>query len=112
MPTKDELKVATNRLAIAFPKMTSEFFVLLTEFVIKHDFTAKRLSDAVNHVISNFQYKEPNISDIIKFDKRVKLHTYNEVYIATGQVPHPDFEKREIEGKMYYIRKTDLLNNE
>ena len=91
-PTKEDLITASNRLSIAFPKMPKEFFVLLTEFVIKHKFTAKRLSDSVNHVIANFQYKELNISDIIKFDRRVKLYSWEDVYKIKGQIPHPDFE--------------------
>ena len=110
VPTKDDFLTASNRLSIAFPKMTKEFFILLTEFVIKEGFTAKRLSDAVNHVIANFQYKELNISDIIKFDRRIKLYTYYEVYNLMGQFPHPDFEKMEVNGNNYFVRKVDLLN--
>lgn len=110
-PDKDDFTSASNRLSIAFPKMTKEFFVLLTEFVIKHEFTAKRLSEAVNHVISNFQYKELNISDIIKFDKRVKLYTGSQFVNAQSKGIHPsEFEKREIEGKIYWVLKADLLN--
>jgi len=110
-PTKDDFKAASNRLSISFPKMTKEFFVLLTEFVIKNKFTAKRLSDAVNHVIANFQYKELNISDIIKFDRRIKLYKSYEVYNIMGKFPHSDFEKIEVDGINYYVRKVDLLNN-
>jgi len=110
-PTKDDFIAASNRLSIAFPKMTKEFFILLTEFIIKNEFTSKRLSDAVNHVIANFQYKELNISDIIKFDRRVKLYTGKEFVNAQMSGISPDeFEKREIDGKIYFVRKIDLLN--
>ena len=110
-PTKDDFKIASNRLSIAFPKMTKEFFLLLTEFSMKENFTAKRLEDAVNHVIANFQYKELNISDIIKFDRRVKLLTYGEVCnLWTSGVPHTDFEIRDIDGVKYWVKKVDLLN--
>ena len=110
-PGKDDLITASNRLSIAFPKMTKEFFVLLTEFVVKNEFTAKRLSDAVNHVIANFQYKELNISDVIKFDQRVKLYTGQEFMRAQMNGIHPsEFEKRIINDVIYWVKKVDLLN--
>lgn len=116
-PTSESLKIASNRLAIAFPKMTKEFFLLLTEFVLKENFTAKRLEDAVNHVIANFQYKELNISDIIKFDKKAKLYTGEEYKTAqmkkfkeTGVSGTNEFEKRIINETIYWVKKSDLLN--
>lgn len=110
-PTGADFKTAANRLSIAFPKMTKEFFLLLTEFVAREGFTAQRLEDAVNHVITNFQYKELNISDIVKFDRRARLYTYSEasnMWAARKATP-ADFEKRTINGKVYRIKKTDLL---
>lgn len=111
VPTPDDYKIATQRLSIAFPKMTKEFFLLLTEFVARENFTARRLTDAVNHVIMNFQYKELNISDVIKFDRRAKLYTYNEAckLITRGEADWSDFEMREINGKVFRVKKTDLL---
>ena len=102
---------AITRLTIALPRMSPEFFVLLSEFIIKHNFTAKRLEDAVNHVISNFQYKELNISDIVRFDRRLKIYTITEVndLIADKKATYNDFEATFIEEKKYYIRKTDKL---
>ena len=83
--------------------------MLLTEFVIKEGFTAKRLEDAVNHVITNFQFKELNISDIVRFDRRVKLHTYNEVCnsLERGYI-FGDYENKDVNGKIYWVLKTDL----
>ena len=111
-PTKDDFEIASNRLSIAFPKMNKEFFVLLTEFVLKEKFTAKRLSDAVNHVIANFQYKELNISDIIRFDRRVKLYTGSEYVDMQGKgAKSTEFKKRVINGTMYFVKKSDILNS-
>ncbi|MCL1942003.1 MAG: hypothetical protein FWF54_00395 [Candidatus Azobacteroides sp.] len=110
-PTVEDFMAASNRLSIAFPKMTKEFFVLLTEFAVKHEFTAERLSDAVNHVIADFRYRELNISDIIRYDRRVKLYTAGEFMKAQMSGTHPsEFEKREIDGKIYRVLKADLLN--
>jgi len=90
--------------------MKKEFFVLLSEFVLKENFTAKRLEDAVNHVIANFQYKELNVSDIIKFDKKVKLYTYNEVCLLVTQnkASFENFEIKKVDGKTFRVKKTEL----
>jgi len=92
--------------------MRKEFFVLLTEFIIKEGFTKERLSDAVNNVIATFKYKEINISDIISYDKRVKLYTYSEVtsLVTQGKASFGDFEIRKVDGKKYRVLKSDLNN--
>ena len=109
MPMKKDLAVASNRLSVAFPRMSKEFFLLLSEFVVKEGFTAERLKDAVNHVIANFQYKELNISDVIKFDRRIKLLCYAEVCeLWEKGYKEGDFEQRKIDGKLFWVRKTDI----
>jgi hypothetical protein len=72
--------VAKNirKLQSAFPKQSKEFFNVLAERLIANGFTDKRLMDAVNNVIDNFQYKELNISDIVRFDKKMKFYNYKE----------------------------------
>lgn len=101
-----------NRLKAAFPKMSDnkEFFNLLSERVVANGFSNERLKDAVNHVLDNFQYKELVISDIIKFDRRVKLYTYGEVVnmVTKGNATWVDFEIRKINGNHFRIKKTDL----
>lgn len=106
-----DIAISMKRLELAFPKMEKGFFDLLAERVIANGFTASRLKDAVNHVLDNFQYKELNISDIIRFDRRVKLYTYSEVcqLVTSGKAVWEDFEKREINGTVFRIKKTDLI---
>jgi len=90
--------------------MEHHFFNILAERIVDNDFTEKRLIDAVNFVIDNFPYKEINVSDIIKFDRRVKLYTGNEFMNAQMSGIHPsEFERREIEGVKYWILKSDLI---
>lgn len=90
--------------------MENTFFNILTERILLNKFTANRLKDAVNHIIDNFQYKELVVSDIIRFDKRIKLYTYNEVcnLVTKGQASFDEFEVREIEGCCYRILKKDM----
>ena len=106
-----EIAISMKRLQTAFPKMDNAFFNLLAERVLDNGFTTERLKDAVNHVLDNFQYKELNISDIIRFDRRAKLYTYKEAseLVSSGKATFEDFEKREINGTVYRIKKTDLI---
>ena len=78
--TLSDMGVAKNmkKLQFAFPKQSKEFFNVLAERLIANGFTDKRLTDAVNNVIDNFQFKELNISDIVRFDKKMKFYNYNE----------------------------------
>jgi hypothetical protein len=109
-PAADELKMAVSRISNAFPRMPKEFFILLTERIIANNFTHKRLEDAVNHVMDNFQYKELNISDIIKFDRRIKLYTGKEFLQAQiDGIDSSKFEMREIDGVIFWILKEDLI---
>lgn len=98
------------RLKVAFPKMQKEFFDMLAERAIANRFTNERLKDAVNFTIDNFQYKELNISDIITYDKKVKLYTYDEVIrmVQKDGLSFDDFIKKEINGIVYRIKKADL----
>lgn len=95
---------------VAFPKMENEFFNLLSERVRANKFTTKRLNDAINHLIDNFNYKELNIADIVKFDKKVKLYSYNDVckMVSKGEASFTDFAIKEIDGTHYRVKKTDL----
>lgn len=108
--TPKEVAVGMKRLKVAFPKMGNEFFNLLAERVVDNGFTSDRLNHAINHVLDNFQYKELNISDIIRFDRRVRLYTHNEVsrMVTECKAAFSDFEIREIGGTFYRILRTDL----
>ena len=91
--------------------MGNDFFDLLVERIIDKKFTAQRLKDAVNYVIDNFQYKELNISDVIKFDRKIKLYTYNEMcdYVYyNGGTTSEYFESKKINGIRFWIKKSDL----
>lgn len=98
---------SVNRLKAAFPKMGVEFFNILSERIVKNGFSNERLQDAVNYVIDNFHYKELNVSDIIKFDKRVKLYTYDEVtcLVTEGKASFDDFKIVKVDGKIFRVRK-------
>lgn len=99
-----------NRLKASFPKMSNEFFNVLAERIVANGFSNERLKAAVNHILDNFQYKELTVSDIIRFDKRVKLYTYNEVcmMVTKNQASFDDFVVKEINGEYFRIKKTEI----
>ena len=104
---------AVKTLKAAFPKMEDEFFMLLCKRIGANEFTAKRLEDAVSHVIDNFRYKELNVADVISFDKRVRLYSYDEVcdMCASGRANmKEDFEIKKIGEKKYWAKKVDMIN--
>jgi hypothetical protein len=108
--SENAIAVQTARLKAAFPKMEKLFFDILAERIVENDFTEKRLKDAVNSVIDNFRYKELTVSDIIGFDRRVKLYTGNEFVNAQMRGIHcSEFEMREIEGIKFWILREDLI---
>jgi hypothetical protein len=110
LPSPQGIAENVARLKVAFPKMGHHFFDLLAERIVDNDFTEKRLEDAVNYVIDNFPYKELNVADIIKFDRRVKLYTSNEFVRAQVDGTHPSkFQMKEIEGVKFWILKEDLI---
>lgn len=90
--------------------MEIAFWNLLSECIIDNDFTEQRFLDCIKNVLYNFRYKELNISDIISFDKRIKLYSSDEVFKMKGQFPHPDFELKKIDENRFWIKKTDLIN--
>lgn len=90
--------------------MQETFFSLLAERVAMNNFSNERLCDAVNYILDNFQYKQLTISDIIRFDRRVKLYTYNEVVnmVTTYKASFNDFEVRIIDGRYFRVKKSDI----
>lgn len=110
--TDEEIAVILDRLRDAFPNMRESFFDLLAERVIENDFTAQRLFDAVNNVIDNFQYKELNVADIIRYDRKARAYTYAEAceMVTRGEATFDDFKVIEDGGQVYRVLKIDLVN--
>lgn len=106
--TKDNIKKQLERIKIAFPEITTNFIILLSERLIENSFTKKRLKDAVNYLIDHFGYKKPNIADIISFDRKVKLYTYSELLEINDKTKTAFLDyKRVLDGK-YYVSVMDI----
>jgi hypothetical protein len=109
--TQAEMAKCMARLKIAFPSLPKEFYGLLGNRMKEKGFTDDKMRDAINYVIDNCKYPIPTISEILSYDRVVKLYSYNEVsnMVMRGQASFDDFEKREIGGKIYRVLKSDLL---
>ena len=105
--TKDQVFSQAQKLIAAFPEITGDFIVLLTDRLTDNGFTPQRVKDAFNHVIDTNPYKRPSIADIISFDRKVKLFTYSEIEAkcSPGYSAFEKYERVHIDGKVRFIEK-------
>ena len=99
---------ASIKLKNTFPALPKGFYDVLNDRIKEKGFSDKRLMDAVNHVIDTCVYPTPTIANIISFDKRIKLYTYDEVLklLDTG-ASFEDFKVIERNGKKYRVKLAD-----
>ena len=111
--TQEQLTRNIAKLEMAFPKMQRDFFKILLERIDANNFSNKRLENAVNYVIDKFQYKELNVADIISWDRKINIYTYQQIcnLIQKSLIKgFDDTEIREINGTKYWVLKRDLDN--
>lgn len=106
-PLPEDFAIAVKKLSVAFPQQSPEFFSLAVEEMAQMGFTRQRMADAVTNLIRTFQYKQPNISDIVSYDKKRKLYTYGQMCAKLkcngGTEETTDsFSIVEIDGKKYW----------
>ena len=103
----------TTKIQVAFPKINTAFTAILSERLVANGFTTQRLIDAVSYLIDNFKYQTPSIADIINFDRKVKLYSYNEVveFVTSDKGTFDDFYKHWIGETLYWVKKSDAENN-
>ena len=108
--TPMEIASETAKIAVSFPSLDKLFFTILAERLIKNNFTIDRLIAATGYLIDNFHYKQPTIADIISFDKKAKLYSYNEVVVLINEnkARFEDFDKHWVGDTLYRIRKSEV----
>lgn len=74
-----DMKYELARLLRAFPEIKSSVVEELIQQIRKEKIGPIRLQAAVDYVIKNFNWQKPTVSDVIKFDRKLRLHTYEEV---------------------------------
>jgi len=83
-----------KKLKGAFPQLPKEFYEVLTDRIWANGFSDQRFRDAVNHVIDTCVYPTPTIANIIDFDQRVRLHTYDDMVEMNDKDRGKIFNKR------------------
>lgn len=76
--------------------------------LMKDKFTDERFTDAVDNVLRNCTYPQPTVAEFLSYDRKVKLHTYEEAVKITMEYGKPltdVFEKKEVNGKVLWIKK-------
>lgn len=63
----------------SFPALPIDFYDVLTDRIKANCFSDERFADAIIHVIDTCIYPQPTIAQFISFDKRIKLHSYEEM---------------------------------
>jgi len=98
-----------RKLRAAFPALDQNFMDLIAERLIANGFTDQRLKDAIGNVVDNFTYQKPNISDIIRFDKKIKLYNAAEAskMVTDEGYRYTDFSHYHRNGQLFWIKKTD-----
>lgn len=114
--TADDVKMGIGKLDAAFPNSfrteneKTKFYAILTEIVIRQGLSSRQLSDAIyNCLINSKTYKQINVSDIVGYDKRLKLYSYNEmtIMVTNGEAECSDFYRVKIRDKYFYIKKSE-----
>ena len=77
--TMECVKFNCAKILTAFKGLDTNFTNLLAESLKRNGFTDQRLTDAVNYVIDNCPYPSPSIAEFVKFDKSVKVYSYEEM---------------------------------
>ena len=76
--TRNHVKAECLKIRTAFPSLEKHFTDLLTEALVRNNFTNQRFTDAKNYVIDNHVYPKPSIAEFISYDKKVKTYTHKE----------------------------------
>lgn len=63
----------------AFPKLPDGWYDVLEKLLDTEKFTDKRLIDATQNLIKTCVYPEPTIANILGYDTKMKLWTYDEL---------------------------------
>ena len=115
--TDAEISEEIGRLRRNYTQMKPEFFAELANELMADGWPAKRIRDAVNHVMRTKPGGFLSIADIFSFDRPMKLYNYsgycwlisnNRAKDADGCGEKSDFGKITIDGKVFWYLKKDL----
>jgi len=108
--TRECFKRQIQSLEASGYEFDNGFVQILLNRLLHNNFSDKRLVAAVQHAIDTIPYRKISIADIISFDTRIKLYTYDEYcdIMHNGTLSGTDFEKFRKNGTLFWVKKSDL----
>lgn len=69
----DEIFAECTKLLMAFPAQEETFFSILYQAIEDEGMSLERLREAIKQLIANHKFRTFNVSDIVSYDKTVKI---------------------------------------
>lgn len=91
------------RIKKAFPDLPDGWYDILEELLDAEKFTDKRFIDAAKNLIINCQYPKPTIANILSYDKKMQLYTYDELIKLTTDLSN--------ESRRLFLQKYEIKDN-
>ena len=114
--TNAELQTQIEKLRRNYTMMDADFFAILTNELIKVQWPAKRVADAVTSVMRTKSGGFLSVADILSYDKPMKLYNYsgycwlihNHRAKDDADKEKSDFGMIKVDGKVFWYLKKDL----
>jgi hypothetical protein len=104
----DHIKNECRRLQLVFPVIKAEFILIMAERIKARKMTGKQLTDAIDNLIDNFKYQHPTVADVVSWDRRIKLYSYDEAVNHANKIGgylSEIFDKTNVNGQIRWILK-------
>lgn len=104
------------RLGKQYPELldkNNNFFEELDLAIDQKGWDNRKLTDAVTHLIHNFEYKTPRLANLINYDKTIPFYTWNEIAekCSPGVSMFQLYFLADIDGEKIYVKKSDMLKH-
>ena len=105
-PTAEVLAWSVKTLRACYPDTDAVVFDILLERFKANGWGNDKIKDAVNNLIEKHVYKTINPANILTFDRKKKLYSYNqmiELVNKYGATIWENYSKENINGKIWYF---------
>lgn len=109
--TEKGILIQVDKLRKAFPNLDVGFFDIMADRIKECKFTDKRFNDSVNRVIDTCKYTKPSISELVRFDKTIKLIPYEQmckIALEWGRKVWDRHDKIKVNGVVYWYDSTKV----
>jgi hypothetical protein len=104
-PTQDVLAWALKTLQACYPDTNAMVFEIILERLKSNEWGNDKIKDAINHLIETHVYKTINPANILTFDRKRKLYSYNQMIDMVnkyGSEVWNRYGKEKINGKNWF----------